>query len=230
STRKPGASACRAAPFSTDRDARQQPGEASRKASPTAPTFATLKGYMNEHGSPTACTSSSSVFAMTFAIVVLLAGTDSVASVMRQRPASGSKSSGAMRIAREDGLDRNAPDRREYVGFECGQSAQLVRQRQNVLPHRHIRENPVHDGGRRIGHAPPSATRAHGSRLARERNEEIVTARIAPRAREPLGEDTTFEVSSELGLDIAGEATVVVLAGVREKRFDIPVYKTVENG
>jgi hypothetical protein len=57
-----------------------------------------------------------------------------------------------------------------------------------------------------------------------------VTARIAPRAREPLGEDTTFEVSSELGLDIAGEATVVVLAGVREKRFDIPVYKTVENG
>ena len=57
-----------------------------------------------------------------------------------------------------------------------------------------------------------------------------MTARIAPRAREPLGEDTTFEVGPELGLDVAGEATVVVLAGVREKRFEMPVHKTVENG
>jgi hypothetical protein len=133
-------------------------------------------------------------------------------------------------VAPEDGLDGNAPDRREYVGFEGGQSAQLVRQRQNVLAHRHIGENSVHDGGSRIGHAPPRATRAHGSRLTRERNEEIMTARIAPRAREPLGEDTTFEVGPELGLDVAGEATVVVLAGVREKRFEMLAYKTVENG
>src|ERR1019366_1600304 len=133
-------------------------------------------------------------------------------------------------VAPEDGLDGNAPDRREYVGFEGGQSAQLVRQRQNVLAHRHIGENSVHDGGSRIGHAPPRATRAHGSRLTRERNEEIMTARIAPRACQPLGEDTTLEVGPELGLDVAGEATVVALAGVREKRFEMLAYKTVENG
>jgi hypothetical protein len=57
-----------------------------------------------------------------------------------------------------------------------------------------------------------------------------VTARIAPRARETLREDTTLEIRPELGLDVAWHTTVVVLAGVRKKRFEIAVYKTVENG
>ena len=133
-------------------------------------------------------------------------------------------------VAREDGLDRDAGDRRQHVGLEGGQSAQLVRQRQNILPHRHIGQNPVHDGGRRIGRAPARATVAHRSRLTRERNEQIMTARVAPGARETFREDTTFEVGSELRLDVAGQAAVVVLAGMREKRLKMPVYEAVENG
>jgi hypothetical protein len=51
-----------------------------------------------------------------------------------------------------------------------------------------------------------------------------MTARIAPGARETLREDTTSEVGPELRLDVAGQAAVIVLAGVREKRLKMPVY------
>jgi hypothetical protein len=37
-------------------------------------------------------------------------------------------------------------------------------------------------------------------------------------------------IVSELGLDVAGQASVVVLAGMREERFEMLAYKTVDNG
>jgi hypothetical protein len=52
--------------------------------------------------------------------------------------------------------------------------------------------------------------------FSRERDEEIVTARVASRSKEAVREDAASEVAPELALDVLGQRRVVRLARVRE--------------
>ena len=101
-------------------------------------------------------------------------------------PILDSQALGVCAIPREDGIDCDATDRRQHLRLEGGQLAQFVGQGQDVLPHGHVGQNPVHDGRRRIGHASSGAAGAHRSRFAGEGDEKIVTTCIAPRANEAL--------------------------------------------
>src|SRR2546425_11715077 len=53
---------------------------------------------------------------------------------------------------------------------------------QNPLTHGNPRKNPLHQVCRRVGHSPSSTTRTPSAFLARERQNAIVTARIAMQA------------------------------------------------
>jgi len=61
-------------------------------------------------------------------------------------PILDSQALGVCAIPREDGIDCDATDRRQHLRLEGGQLAQFVGQGQDVLPHGHVGQNPVHDG------------------------------------------------------------------------------------
>jgi len=60
-------------------------------------------------------------------------------------------------VAGEDRLDDDAPERREHVGLEGREPSQLEGQGEDVLTNGNVRENPVHNGGARVCHAPSGA-------------------------------------------------------------------------
>jgi hypothetical protein len=55
-------------------------------------------------------------------------------------------------VAGEDRLDEDAPERREHVGLEGGEPAQLEGQRQDVLAHGDIGKDSVRNGRRGVRH------------------------------------------------------------------------------
>lgn len=57
-----------------------------------------------------------------------------------------------------------------------------------------------------------------------------MTTRIASRPRKTLRKETALQVRAQLVLDVAGKATIVVLAGVSEKRLEVLAYEAVKNG
>jgi len=83
---------------------------------------------------------------------------------------------GASAVAREDGLDEDAAEGCENVGLERRELAQLVGQRQNVLPYRDVRQDSVDQVGRDIGHTPAAAAGAERSSLARKSHKQVVAA------------------------------------------------------
>jgi hypothetical protein len=103
---------------------------------------------------------------------------------------------GACPVAREDGVDEDAPQRCEHIGLEGGQLSKLVGQREDILAHRHIGKNPIDDGRRLVGHASARAARTHGTRFTRKGHKQVVPAHVATRPSEAFGEQTTLEIGA----------------------------------
>jgi len=59
---------------------------------------------------------------------------------------------GASAVAGKDGLDEDAAQGCENVGLERRKLAKLVRERQNVLPHRDVGQDSIDQVGSRVGH------------------------------------------------------------------------------
>jgi len=72
----------------------------------------------------------------------------------------------ARTVHREDRLDEDARERRQYVGLERSQLAKLVGEREHVLPHGHVRQDSIDEVCRDVGHASAAAARTHASAVA----------------------------------------------------------------
>jgi hypothetical protein len=57
-----------------------------------------------------------------------------------------------------------------------------------------------------------------------------VAAGVAPRACEALAEDAAIQVGAQLSLNVPRKAALVVLARVREKRFEVLADEFVKDG
>ncbi len=97
-------------------------------------------------------------------------------------------------VAHEDRLTGELPHRGEHVRLEGDKLPQLVGERENVLPHGHIRQNPVDDRSGGVRHAPARAARADRARLTGERDKEVVPAGIASSPSEALAEVTARQI------------------------------------
>ena len=73
------------------------------------------------------------------------------------------------------------------------QIPEAVRQRQDPLSNRDIRDDVVHQVRGALGHAPAAAARTEPSALARERDQALGLAPDAPEPGEPASEETARE-------------------------------------
>ena len=140
------------------------------------------------------------------------------------RAALGALDPGALRtraVGRERGLNEDARQGGEHVGLEGGKPAHLERQRQDVLAHWHVGQDPVDQVRRAVGHAPARAARADRPAMTREGHEQIVAAGVAVAPGEALAKHPALEVRAQLLLDVPGQPALVVLAGVSEKRLEV---------
>ncbi len=80
-----------------------------------------------------------------------------------------------------------------------------------------------------VCHAPAAATRTDAPTAARERDEQVVATRVAVTPSETRRKVAASEVCAKLLLDVAGQPTFVVLAGVGEERFEIRADKLVQH-
>ena len=136
---------------------------------------------------------------------------------------------GPRAIAGENGLDEDARERRQHVGLERGELAELEGERQHVLPDRHIGQHAIDQVGRPVGHPPPAAARADTATVTGEGDEQIVATRVAVSARKPLREESTRQVAAELSLHVARNASLVVFAGVLEEGLEVLADQRIED-
>jgi hypothetical protein len=132
-------------------------------------------------------------------------------------------------VARKDRLDEDARQRGEHVGLERGESAKLVRKREDVLPQGHVRQDSIDQERRDACHAPAAAARADASTVARKGDEKIVAAGVAPDPGKAFRKVAALDVGPELLLDVTGQPTFVVRASVSDEALQIRADKLMEN-
>jgi hypothetical protein len=77
-----------------------------------------------------------------------------------------------------DRVDEDAREGRKHVGAEGGRAPKLEGEREHPLAHGHRGQHAIDDARRDVAHAAAGAARARAAALARERNEQIVSARV----------------------------------------------------
>ena len=87
------------------------------------------------------------------------------------------------------------------------------RKREDPLPIRHARQDVVDEVRRGVLSAPRGARRTDAPSLARERNEQLVTARATPNPGEAVGEHATGQEAVELSADRKNRASLALGAG-----------------
>ena len=149
----------------------------------------------------------------------------------RNGPALGShmpSSSGSPLIHPEDRLHEQTCERSQYRGFQCRQHTKLVGKREHVLPKGHIGQHAVDKVGPGVGHASPRAAWAYAPVFARERHEQVMTAVVAVRANEAVGEHAASKVCAKLSLHVGRERLVVRFRRVTKERGQVLLYYPVE--
>ena len=68
----------------------------------------------------------------------------------------------------------------------------------------HPRQDFIGEPGGGVSHPPSHTTRAEGTSLARERDDAILAAVLAPYSQEPVSENSAFKVCAQLLLDMNG--------------------------
>ena len=102
-----------------------------------------------------------------------------------------------------------ADDLRQEVRVVRSAGADVERKREHPLADGNRRDDAIDDVGRRVAHSTAGAARAEAARLARERDEDVVIARITSCASEAVIEDAATQVATELVADVLGERRVV---------------------
>lgn len=110
--------------------------------------------------------------------------------------------------------------------------AQPFGHRADPLAHRQRREDMIDQVRRRLRHTPGVARRARPAPLARKRNENIMPTVRAAGARETVGEDAAFEVTTTFAFHIGRHAlrVPVVFPCARKRGLQVPMDDLVENG
>jgi hypothetical protein len=137
---------------------------------------------------------------------------------------------GPRAVAREDGLDEDAGERREDVGAKGGDSAQLEGQREDPPAHRDSGQDAIDKVRGSVHHPPASAAGTHASVLAREGYEQIVSACVPVCAHEAVREYAAAQVRAEFLLDVARHGCLVRLTGVGEECLEVRSHHVVEDG
>ena len=114
-----------------------------------------------------------------------------------------------------------ADERGEHVRAQppiVGQRvAQGPRQRAHPLPNRHLGQHLVDEVSRDVGHAAAEARGAEAAPLARERDEQLVTAATAHEAHDAVLELAAAQVLVEVAHDEARQAALL-LGALEEPR------------
>ncbi|MPM12756.1 hypothetical protein SDC9_59110 [bioreactor metagenome] len=110
------------------------------------------------------------------------------------------KSGGAAEV-RENRVDQNVVDSCDHFGIVSQPEPQRVRQRKHPLPDGYLRENPVHEVGSGISHAPSAAGRADAAPFAGERDHPVTAAIVAMNPQEAARVNAAFEEIAEFALD-----------------------------
>lgn len=107
---------------------------------------------------------------------------------------------------------------------------ELEREGEHELPHGNVGQDAVHEMRGGVRHAPAGAARAHRSTFARERDEQIVPARVAVHPDEAVREHSAAQVRAQLLFDVARKRFVVRLARPPEERLELFTDDAVEHG
>jgi hypothetical protein len=132
-------------------------------------------------------------------------------------------------VAGKHGVDEDPHECAEQVGAERGKSAKLEGQRQNPLTDRHRRDDSIHDPGSDIAHAPSGAARANAAAFARERDEQVMAARLAAAMNKPKCKYSASQIAAQLLLDVVWQRRVIRLAGVCEEALEVGTYDPVKH-
>jgi hypothetical protein len=85
---------------------------------------------------------------------------------------------------------------------------------------------------RGFGHAPGVTGRTNATSLTGKGNEEVMTAFGTTRARESMGQDSAFEITTEclLGETRHGVMLPGILPTKREKSLEVTLYHSIKDG
>jgi hypothetical protein len=119
---------------------------------------------------------------------------------------------GSPALERQQGTDEDSEHGATELVVPGERVAEAVRQREHPLADGKPAQHVVDQVRGEIGHAPPTARRAKPPPLARERNQDLVLAFVAPETGEATGEDTARQVLAQLAFDEGGQP----LAGAAE--------------
>ena len=97
------------------------------------------------------------------------------------------------------------------IGVALQEVAQALGHRQYPLPYRQARDDVISQMRGRRHHAPGVARWADAAPLARERDQEVVSALPAPRPSKAMRKDSAFQVTAELPLHVRRHRPGVVV-------------------
>ena len=128
----------------------------------------------------------------------------------------------------EDRAHEDAEDGGRERGVVGEAVTQRVGEREHPLADGDLREHPIDQVRRRVGHAAPSAGGTESPALAGESDQPVEAAGVAVHAHETVGEDAAAEEAPELLLDEAGDPSLLC-ARVREKGLELSLHHAVED-
>jgi hypothetical protein len=141
------------------------------------------------------------------------------------------------RVAQQMPLDHtlhHLPRRRDQLGLRAQQHAQRDRQpkltNSHPLPHRHVRDDMVHQVRCRLRHPPGPSRGAEAAPLAAERQQLVVPALAAAQAQEAVGQDAALEEGVELILDEARQRGPGAGLGVGDETGRVLLHQAVQRG
>jgi hypothetical protein len=128
---------------------------------------------------------------------------------------------GLLDLPAQDLSDEDTPYCAQSLRVLGEEEPELEGNTEHPLAEWHVREHVVRHVGRGGAHAPRVARRADATPLARERYEQLRTARRASRAKGSAGMDAALQILPELALDVSGQATIVLLARRRTEALEV---------
>jgi hypothetical protein len=108
--------------------------------------------------------------------------------------------------------------------------AKLVRDDNDPLPERDIRQNATDEVCRLVAHPPPSATGADGSPFARQGDEQALVTALAPEHGKAVREDAALQIVAELLLDVLRKRNDAFAVDLFEERFELRTDNLIQRG
>jgi hypothetical protein len=113
-----------------------------------------------------------------------------------------------------DLLHGDASHGRERIGLGREQQAELERNAENPLSKGYVRDDVVDQVSRSIRHAAGIARRADPPKLARERDQKLVTTARAEGSSKAVSQLSALQVASKFLLHVPGQALIAFVLDV----------------